>query len=105
MIAPAMTESIALEVHLQAFVRRDTPRRWVAICPQVGVASQGKTAEDARRCLHEAVEFWFESCVERGVLDQALREANFLIRSNMRTLGLSRKEFERLLAVVRGTAR
>lgn len=28
-----------------------------------------------------------------------------LIRSNMRTLELSRKEFERLLAIVRGHAR
>ena len=72
-----MTESISLEVHLQAFVRRDTPRRWIASCPMVGVVSQGKTAEDARRCLQEAIELWFESCVERGVLDQALREANF----------------------------
>jgi hypothetical protein len=43
----------------------------------VGVVSQGKTADDARRCLQEAIELWFESCVERGVLDQALREANF----------------------------
>lgn len=72
-----MTESISLEVHLHAFVRRDTPRRWIASCPMVGVVSQGKTAEDARRCLQEAIELWFESCVERGVLDQALREANF----------------------------
>lgn len=72
-----MTESIALDVNLQAFVRRDTSRRWVATCPMVGVASQGKTADDARRCLQAAVELWFESCVDRGVLDQALREANF----------------------------
>jgi predicted RNase H-like HicB family nuclease len=72
-----MTESIALDVHLQAFVRRETPRRWIATCPMVGVASQGKTADDAQRCLQEAVELWFESCVERGVLEQALREANF----------------------------
>lgn len=43
----------------------------------VGVVSQGKNADDARRCLQEAIELWFESCVERGVLDQALREANF----------------------------
>jgi predicted RNase H-like HicB family nuclease len=73
-----MTESIALEVHLQAFVRSDTTRRWIATCPMVGVVSQGKSDDDARRCLQEAVELWFESCVERGVLDQALREANFL---------------------------
>jgi predicted RNase H-like HicB family nuclease len=72
-----MTESIALQVRLQAFLRRDNARRWATICPLVGVASQGKTAEEARACLQEAVELWFESCVERGVLDQALREANF----------------------------
>ena len=72
-----MTESISLGVHLKAFVRRDTARRWIATCPMVGVASQGKTSEDARRCLQEAIELWFESCIERGVLDQALREANF----------------------------
>ena len=73
-----MTESIALEVHLQAFVRPETTGRWIATCPMVGVVSQGKSDDQARRCLQEAVELWFESCVERGVLDQALREANFL---------------------------
>jgi predicted RNase H-like HicB family nuclease len=72
-----MTESIALQVRLQAFLRRENSRRWATICPLVGVASQGRTAEEARACLQEAVELWFESCVERGVLDQALREANF----------------------------
>jgi len=41
------------------------------------VASQGKSADDAKRCLKEAVEAWFESCIERGVLDQAMRESNF----------------------------
>ena len=72
-----MTESISLDVHLPAFVRRDTSRRWIATCPMVGVVTQGKSADDARHCLQEAVELWFESCVERGVLEQALREANF----------------------------
>jgi predicted RNase H-like HicB family nuclease len=72
-----MTESIALDVHLKAFVRRDRSRRWVATCPMVGVVSQGTNADGAKRALQEAVELWFESCVERGVLDQALREANF----------------------------
>jgi hypothetical protein len=72
-----MTETIALDVHLRGYVRRDTPARWLSACPMVGVASQGSTAEEARNCLRSAVELWFESCVERGVLDQALREANF----------------------------
>jgi len=69
-----MTETISVEVNLRAYVRRETARRWIAACPMVGVVSQGRTASDARRCLQEAVELWFESCIERGVLDQALRE-------------------------------
>lgn len=72
-----MGETITLEVQLRAFVRRETRRRWVAVCPSLGVASQGDSAEDAKRSLDEAVQAWFESCIERGVLDQALREANF----------------------------
>ena len=72
-----MPEPIKLEVNLRAYVRRETKRRWSAICPMLGVASQGVTKETAKSALQEAVELWFESCVERGVLDQALREAIF----------------------------
>src|SRR5260370_35475585 len=72
-----MTETISLEIKLQAYVRHETRRRWIATCPLIGVASQGATAVDARACLQEAGELWFESCIERGVLDQALRETNF----------------------------
>jgi len=72
-----MVETITLDVELRAFVRRESSRRWIAVCPSVGVASQATSAEDAKRCIQEAVELWFESCIERGVLDRALREANF----------------------------
>lgn len=72
-----MGEIITLEVKLHAFVRRETKSRWIATCPTVGVVSQGRTRESAKQSLSEAVELWFESCVERGVLDQAMREANF----------------------------
>lgn len=72
-----MDETITLTITLHAFVRKETKRRWVALCPSIGVASQGIDIEDAKRSLREAIELWFESCVERGVLDQALRESNF----------------------------
>lgn len=77
----------------------------------VGVVSQGKTADDARRCLQEAIELWFESCVERGVLDQALREANFrpshATRSAPADSGSRNRRNVRkdLLAIVRGHKR
>ena len=72
-----MADTITLEIELDGFVRQDTKRRWIAVCPSIGVASQGTSADDAQRCLKEAVEAWFESCIERGVLDQAMRESNF----------------------------
>src|SRR3954464_10381427 len=87
-----MTQTIALEINLQAYVRRETAQRWIATCPHIGVVTQGESSSDARRCLQEAVELWFESCIERGVLDQALREANF--RPSVSSL--SRKESSRV---------
>jgi len=72
-----MNETITLDVELRAFVRRDTEERWIAVCPSIGVASQGTDASDARRCLDEAVQLWFESCIERGTLERALQESNF----------------------------
>ena len=72
-----MSETIELEVNLKAYVRRETSRRWIATCPQIDVVTQGATGDQAKACLQEAVELWFESCIERGVLDRALREANF----------------------------
>lgn len=72
-----MGELITLDVKLRAFVRKEKKNRWVSICPRLGVASQGTSAEDAKHALQDAVELWFESCVERGVLDQAMRESGF----------------------------
>ena len=72
-----MTETVSLGINLQGYVRRESSRRWTAVCPLIAVVSQGTSAETAKSCLQEAVELWFESCIERGVLEQALREANF----------------------------
>lgn len=72
-----MNETISLDVELRAFVRRDTDERWMAVCPSIDVASQGTDASDAKRCLDEAVQLWFESCIERGALERALQESHF----------------------------
>jgi predicted RNase H-like HicB family nuclease len=72
-----VNETITLDVELRAFVRPDRPDRWIAVCPSIGVASQGTDADDAKRCLDEAVQLWFESCIERGTLERALQESHF----------------------------
>jgi predicted RNase H-like HicB family nuclease len=72
-----MNQTLIVDVQLRAFVRRDTDARWSAVCPSIDVASQGVSADDAKRCLDEAVQLWFESCIEGGTLEQALEELHF----------------------------
>jgi predicted RNase H-like HicB family nuclease len=72
-----MGEIIKLDIQLRAFVRSETRKRWIAVCPKLDVVTQGTSAEDAKRCLDEAVQLWFEDCIERGTLQQALRECCF----------------------------
>lgn len=74
-----MSDTIKLDIQLRAFVRRETRNRWVAVCPQIDVVTQGTSEDDAKRCLHEAVHLWFDSCVERGTLPEALRECGFRV--------------------------
>jgi len=63
-------------VRLQTWYRRDG-RDWIAWAPAIQVMSQERTKKGALENLREAVEGWFESCIERGILDQALREVGF----------------------------
>ena len=54
-------------VRLDAWFRRDD-RDWVVWCPAIDVMTQARTKKAALESLREAVELWFESCIERGVL-------------------------------------
>ena len=46
--------------HLTAIIERED-NGYVALCPELDVASQGDTIEEARKNLQEAVELFFES--------------------------------------------
>jgi len=72
-----MDESIInLTVRLEIATKRDGDK-WIAWCPPLDVYSQGGSRRDAIASLKEAVELWFESCIQRGVLEKALREVGF----------------------------
>ncbi len=60
---------------------KEDGRDWLVWCPILDVATQARTKRKALEGLREAVELWFESCISRGVLDQALQEAGFATRS------------------------
>ena len=63
-------------VRLDTWFRREG-RDWLVWCPSIDVMTQARTKKKAFESLREAVQLWFESCIQRGVLDMALRETGF----------------------------
>ncbi|MDA0207013.1 MAG: hypothetical protein O3A53_16900 [Acidobacteria bacterium] len=68
--------SVTYTISLPAWLRRDG-RQWIARCPSVDVLTQATTKVAAKNALKEAVLAWFESCIDRGVLEEALFEVGF----------------------------
>ena len=50
----------------------------MASCPVLDVFSQGTTREDARKNLEEALQLFLTSCIERGTLDEVLKDCGFV---------------------------
>jgi predicted RNase H-like HicB family nuclease len=65
-----------LEFNLFGLIKKDGAW-YVALCPPLDISTQGRTAAEAKRNLLEASELFLVSCIERGTLDQALRELKF----------------------------
>ncbi len=52
---------------------------YVALCPELDIASQGKTVEEARENLLEAVELFFETASKQEIRDR-LHDEVFVTR-------------------------
>jgi predicted RNase H-like HicB family nuclease len=51
---------------------------FIAHCPPLDVTTQGRTLAEAKANLVEASELFIASCLERGTLDQAMKELGFV---------------------------
>jgi len=67
---------VALSIKLEAATRKKG-KIWLAWCPPLDVTTQADTKQRALASLKQAVELWFESCIARNVLEEALLEAGF----------------------------
>jgi len=56
-------------LHLTAVIWREG-NQYVSRCPEVGVASYGKTPTAARKAFQEAVELWVANARKLGILDE-----------------------------------
>jgi len=59
--------------HLTAIIEREGDA-FVALCPELDIASQGGTIEEARANLQEAVELFFETASPAEVRDRLRSE-------------------------------
>ena len=82
---------IMMNVKLPATVKKSDQGNWyVSCCPVLDVFSQGETKEKALSNLSEALRLFFLSCLERGTLDEVLKESGFV---PMKRPSLQRKAF------------
>ena len=70
-----VVDTVEISLNLLCQVRQETRRRWVAGCPRLDVYSQGSTEVEAKKCLEEALLLWVKSCLDRGTLEEALRQS------------------------------
>jgi len=70
-------DTVEITLCLICTIKQDGRNIWVTGGPALDLFSQGKTEDDAKRCLEEAISLWVEDCIERGTLEQALSEAGF----------------------------
>ncbi len=69
----------AIQVAFNLFGTVKRKGKWyIAYCPPLDLTTQGKSVSEARQNLVEASELFVISCLERGTLDQALRELGFV---------------------------
>lgn len=53
-------------------------RTWVATCPALNVSSHGSTKKESHEMLREALEGFFEDCIEHGTPWAALEQAGLI---------------------------
>ncbi len=68
--------TLQADFRLFGTIKRDG-RWYVAYCPPLDIATQGRTVSEAKKNLVEAAQLFLESCIERGTLDLALKELGF----------------------------
>ena len=71
-----MSVQLELIFRLPIAIKKDQVG-YVSHCPPLDVWSQGDTKAEARKNIREAVSLFVVSCIERGTLDEVMKECGF----------------------------
>ncbi len=64
-----------MDITFNAVFKKEAEGGYSALCPELGVASQGETIEEAEANLKEACELYIETAKDLGILDKVLEDA------------------------------
>jgi predicted RNase H-like HicB family nuclease len=71
-------KKVFVQFNFQIPVEIKQKGKWfIANCPVLDVVTQGKTLEQAKHNLGEALSLFLFSCYERGTLDSVMRNCGF----------------------------
>ena len=63
-----------VKVGLEGYVFQDRDESWIAFCPDLDLSTCGTTEDAAYEAMRQSIDLFIRSCIERGTLEQALRE-------------------------------
>ncbi len=69
-------QKVIFEVKVPVMIKKKA-KAYVSSCAVLDVHSQGETESEARKNIAEAVRLFLITCLERGTLDNVLRECGF----------------------------
>ena len=75
-----------MNVRFSGIFQKELDGGYSALCPELDVASQGETIEEAEANLKEAIELYLESAKDLGILDEILEEAGIDIKRKQRSV-------------------
>lgn len=64
-----------MDIIFSAIFRKEIEGGYSALCPELGVASQGESIEEAEINLKEACELYIESAKDVGILNKIFEDA------------------------------
>jgi predicted RNase H-like HicB family nuclease len=77
-MAQLTQETVTMQTQLTAIIEREA-RGYASFCPELDIASQGDTIEEARDNLREALELFFESA-SPAEIQERLHEEVYVTR-------------------------
>ena len=80
-------EIVAVFANLSGFLfKEDGNDAWISYCRELDLSTCGETEEDSMKNMREAIDLFFQTCVDMGTLASALHQLGWVLGGRDNTL-------------------